>query len=106
MMLAPEPCPDCDKLVLVIAETGTDTQVRDLLKSLGLENYTLLEQVKGAGETGRKDGDAIFPGINTVMMIALNSEKLPALITGLHEIRDSFIIRPGMKVIVTDCVMY
>jgi len=106
MMLPPEPCPDCDKLVFIIAETGTETQVRDLLKGLGLEHYTLLEQVKGSGETGRKDGDAVFPGINNVMMIALDSAKLPELLTGLHEIRDSFIIRPGLKVIVTDCLMY
>lgn len=106
MMVLPEPSPDCDKLVFIVAETGTDNQVRELLADLELEHYTLFEQVKGAGETGRKDGDAIFPGINNVIMIALNSGKLPALIAGLHEIRDSFIILPGMKIIVTDCVMY
>ncbi len=101
-----EPCPDCNKLVYIIAETGTDLQVRTLLKRLGLEDYTLIERVKGHGETGRKDGDAVFPGINNVMMIAMSEEKLPALLEALHKIRDSFIIQPGMKVIVTDCVMY
>lgn len=101
-----QPCSDCNKLVYIIAETGTDLQIRKLLKRLDLEHYTLFEQVKGAGETGRKDGDAVFPGINNVMMIAMNEGKLPDLVEGLHKIRDSFIIQPGMKVIVTDCVMY
>ncbi len=106
MMMPPEPCSDCNKLVFVIAETGTYAQVRELLDELELENYTQFEQVKGSGETGRKEGSAVFPGINNVMMIAVNEEKIPALVEGLHRIRDSFIIQPGMKVIVTDCVMY
>jgi hypothetical protein len=106
MMMPPEPCPDCNKLVYIISETGTDRQVRELLDALELEDYTLFEQIKGSGETGRKDGDAIFPGINNVIMIAMDEERIPELVHGLHEIRDSFIIQPGMKVIVTDCVMY
>jgi hypothetical protein len=105
-MMPPEPCSDCNKLVYIIAESGTYTQVRALLARLELEHYTLFEQVKGAGETGRKEGDAVFPGINSVIMIAMNEEKIPELVHGLHEIRDSFIIQPGMKIIVTDCVMY
>ena len=104
--MPPEPCPDCDKLVYIIAESGTELEIRELLGELELEHYTFFEQIKGSGETGRKDGDAVFPGINNVMMIAMDEKKVPALINGLHEIRDSFIIRPGMKVIVTDCVMY
>jgi len=106
MMTPPEPCGDCNKLVYIIAETGTDREIRELLGRLQLEHYTLFEQVKGAGETGRKDGDAVFPGINNVTMIAMNEERIPELVHGLHQIRDSFIIQPGMKVIVTDCVMY
>ena len=106
MMMPPEPCGDCNKLVYIIAETGTYVQIRELLAEMELEHYTLFEQVKGSGETGRKEGSAIFPGINNVMMVAMNEEKIPALVNGLHEIRDSFIIQPGMKVIVTDCVMY
>lgn len=106
MKMPVQPCPDCNKLAYIIAETGTDLQIRKLLKRLELEHYTFFEQIKGAGETGRKDGDAVFPGINNVMIVAMNESKLPALLEGLHKIRDSFIIKIGMKVIVTDCVMY
>ena len=106
MKMPPEPCPDCDKLVYIIAETGADRQIRELLADMKLEHYTLFEQVKGSGETGRRDGDAIFPGINNVMMVAMDEKKIPDLVNRLHEIRDSFIIQPGMKIIVTDCVMY
>lgn len=101
-----EPCPDCNKLVWIIAEGGVEAEVREALEERDLEHYTLFEQIKGSGETGRKEGDAVFPGINNVIMIAMNDRDIPGLVEALHEIRDSFIIRPGMKVIVTDCEMY
>jgi hypothetical protein len=101
-----EPCPNCNKLVWIIAEGGVEAEVMEALEERNLEHYTLFEQVKGAGETGRKEGDAIFPGINNVIMIAMDEDDIPDLVEALHKIRDSFIIKPGMKVIVTDCVMY
>ena len=105
-MRAAEPCGDCNKLVFVMVETGAESQALEALERLGLDHYTRFEQIKGQGETGRKDGDAVFPGINTVMMIAMNGERIQALVEALHEVRDSFLIKPGLKIIVTDCVMY
>src|SRR5690554_5119355 len=101
-----KPCGECNKLVWIIAESGVETELMDLLDELELVHYTLFEQIEGSGETGHKAGDAIFPGINMVIMIAMPAALVEPLVTRLHEIRDSFIIQPGMKVIVTDCVMY
>ena len=101
-----QPCGECNKLVWIIIESGVEMELRELLDEMELEHYTLFEQIKGVGETGRKAGDAIFPGINMVFMLAMPEAKVEPLVTRLHEIRDSFIIQPGVKVIVTDCVMY
>jgi len=105
-MATPTPCSECNKLVLVIVETGVEAETLEALESLDLEHYTRFEQIKGRGETGRKDGDAVFPGINTVLMMAMHEDKIPPLIEALHKVRDQFIITPGMKIIVTECVMY
>ncbi len=105
-MLSAEPCSECNKLAWIIVESGAQQDVMRALEDLGLEHYTLFEQVEGSGETGHKQGNAVFPGINTVLMIAMPEAKVEPLVRALHEIRDSFIVRPGMKVIVTDCVMY
>ena len=105
-MEMPAPCSDCNKLVFVIVETGAETETLEVLDRLDLDHYTRFEQIKGEGETGRKDGDAVFPGINTVLMIAMPEDRIPPLVEALHAVRDGFIITPGMKIIVTDCVMY
>jgi len=101
-----EPCGDCNKLVWIIAEGGVESEVMEALEGFDLKHYTLFQQIEGSGETGHKAGNAIFPGINMVIMIAMHESKIEPLVTRLHEIQESFIIQPGMKVIVTDCVMY
>jgi len=105
-MMPLQPCSDCNRLAFVIFESGADSEVMAALEELELEHYTLFEQTKGAGETGRKEGSAIFPGINTMLLIAMPEDRVEPLVRRLHEIRDSFMVTPGMKVIVTDCVMY
>ena len=106
MMDAPEPLAGADKLAFIIFEGGTEAEVIQILDELGLEHYTAFEQIKGTGETGRKEGNAIFPGINNILMVAMPREKIAPLVERLHIVRDSYIVQPGMKVIVTDCVMY
>lgn len=105
-MDALEPCADCNRLVWVIVESGIESQLMETLADLGVEHYTLFQQIEGKGETGHKQGNAIFPGINHVVMIAMAEEIIPPLVERLHEIRDSYIVKPGVRVIVTDCVMY
>ena len=85
-------CSECNKLVLVMVETGAESGALEALERLGLDHYTRFEQIRGQGETGRKDGDAVFPGINTMLMIAMNGERVQALVEALHEVRDSFLI--------------
>jgi len=106
VMDAPEPLAGADRLVFIIFEGGAEAEVLQILDELGLEHYTTFEQIKGTGETGRKEGNAIFPGINNILMVAMPGEKVVPLVERLHVVRDSYIVQPGMKVIVTDCVMY
>lgn len=105
-MDAPQPLAGADKLVFIIFESGAEAEVVDVLEQLGLEHHTAFEQIKGTGETGRKEGNAIFPGINGILMVAMPGDKVAPLVQRLHEVRDSYTVQPGMKVIVTDCVMY
>jgi len=39
-------------------------------------------------------------------MIALPEDMIEPVVERRHDLRDAYIVRPGMKVIVTDCVMY
>lgn len=95
-----------DKLALIIVESSAEPDVLAALEALGIVHYTRFADISGHGETGRRDGTAIFPGLNTMIMAAIPGESVQPLVEALHEVRDSFLVTPGMKIIVTDCVMY
>lgn len=92
--------------MFIVIESSAEPDVMEALTELGLPYFTRWGDVAGNGETGRREGTAIFPGLNTVLLVVLPDERVEAVVHRLHEIRDSFIIRPGMKIIVTDCMMY
>lgn len=95
-----------DKLALIIVDSSAEPDVLAALEDLGIVHYTRFADISGHGETGRRDGTAIFPGLNTIILAAIPGEKVPPMVAALHEVRDQFIVTPGMKIIVTDCAMY
>ena len=95
-----------DKLAIIIVESSAEPDVQAVLEELEIVHYTRFAEVPGHGETGRKDGTAIFPGLNTLLMVAIPADKVEPMVTALHEVRDSFLVTPGLKIIVTDCVMH
>ncbi len=93
------------KLVILVAEEGVDADVMEVMEQMGLKYYTRFTDVVGSGETGRRDGDAIWPGLNTVLVVYMRADQVPALVERCHEVRDSYPITPGMKFIVLDAEM-
>ncbi|HEY3396556.1 MAG TPA: hypothetical protein VGM19_02755 [Armatimonadota bacterium] len=93
-------------LVMLILDQSVEGEAEEALADMGLNHFTKLADVAGAGETGPRQGDPIWPGLNTVMLIYMPSDQIPAVVERLHAIRDSYPITPGMKFIVTPAVMY
>lgn len=85
------------KLVILVAEEGVDQDVMEVMAEMGLNHYTKLTDVVGSGETGRRDGDAIWPGLNTVLMIYMPADQVQPLVDRCHEVRATYPITPGMK---------
>jgi len=93
------------KLLLIVCDQGVEPDVMEALKRHELPHYTRWTDVQGSGETGLHEGTPVWPGLNTMVMVVLPEEKVEPLRADLHEVRDSFAIRPGLKMIVTDAVM-
>lgn len=92
------------KQVVLIVEEGIRPDVLEIMKSQGIEHYTLWTGIEGAGETGPKQGNPIWPGLNDVFLLVLDAEQVEPLVVALHELRDRLPIVPGMKFVVTDAV--
>lgn len=94
------------KLAFIICDQGVEPDVLAALGRLDLPHYTRWTDCSGSGETGIRDGSAIWPGLNSVIMVLMPADKVESVVACLHEIRDSFTVTPGMKIIVTEAVMF
>ncbi|MBU0609129.1 MAG: hypothetical protein KKI08_14685 [Armatimonadetes bacterium] len=93
------------KLLLIVCDQSVEPDVMDTLREHGLNHYTRWTDCQGSGETGRREGTPVWPGLNTVVMVVLPAEAIEPLRADLHAMRETFAIMPGLKMIVTDAVM-
>jgi hypothetical protein len=92
-------------LVILIVDQGVEPDVLEVLQARGLEHFTRFADVSGAGETGRREGNPIWPGLNTVLFLVMENDQIQPLIDRLHEVRGSYAITPGMKFILVPAQM-
>ena len=92
------------KLLIIIYEEGIRPDVMEVLEREGIKHFTRWTNAEGAGETGPKHGDPVWPGLNDVLLLVLDEPAVEPLIGALHEMRDSFPLTPGLRVIVTDAL--
>ncbi len=93
------------KLVFIVCEQGIEPDVMEIMQQHGLNHYTRWTDCQGAGETGIRQGNPIWPGLNSVIMIVMDEDKIEPLRRDLHARRDSFPITPGLKMIITDGII-
>jgi hypothetical protein len=90
------------KLVFLIFDEGVRPDIMEVLDKHGIKGWTTWRNNSGNGEGGPKQGTAIWPGLNDVIMMAIEEEKVQPIIDDVHEVQDSFPVRPGIRFIVTD----
>jgi hypothetical protein len=96
---------EATKLVLIVCEQGVEPDVMGALRSVGVSHYTRWTDCTGSGETGTREGTAIWPGLNSVVMVVMDAALVAPLHARLREVCDSFPVTPGLKMIVTDAVI-
>ena len=87
-------------LVIIIVDQGVEPDVEAALEERGLNHFTKFSDISGSGETGRREGNPIWPGLNTMHYIVMDNDQIQPLVDQLHAIRDTYPITPGMKFIV------
>jgi hypothetical protein len=96
---------DATKLVFIICGQSVEPDAMEILRAQGHGHYTLWGDCEGAGETGIREGNPVWPGLNTVIMVVMAADAINPLVEKLHKMRDSFPITPGLKLIVTDGII-
>ena len=87
------------KIVFLVCNEVYESRLMDILNKVGIDYYTCWERVKGKGhDTEPHLGTRSFPGMNAVMMIAIQEEIiLDQLIHGIEKTNEE-IIRPDDRI--------
>ena len=88
------------KIVLIAYNEAIDEEVMELLESCGAHHYTKWTKVQGKGKASDPHlGTQVWPRMNNVVVIASEDDRVPALLSGVRELRRR-LGREGVKAFV------
>ncbi|MCD6169054.1 MAG: hypothetical protein J7J76_00650 [Candidatus Latescibacteria bacterium] len=89
------------KMVWIAYNQAIGDEVNESLKRCGVTNYTKIPVAHGVGEhSGPHMNSHIWPGVNSLLMIACTEETKERLLEEVRKLRRSFE-REGIKSFVT-----
>ncbi len=88
------------KMVFIMYNIAINDEVMEILKDVGIEDYTRWERVTGCGKiSGSHLGTNIWPPVNSVLAIAVEDDKKDKLIEKIKEERKK-LGKEGLKAFV------
>ena len=88
------------KLVLIVYDSGLDFQILHVLKNLHITAYTKITNVKGAGNSGLKFGDAVGPGENNLVFTIIEEKTLIRLKNQIKVYKKNLLEKQGLKLFI------
>lgn len=77
------------KCITVFYNIATDEEIMDILKTVGVSEYSKLPRCQGRGKvTGARLDDHVWPGFNVTLIIVLDDATAPKLMAALQKFRD------------------
>lgn len=84
------------KLLTLIYDSAIENSMDELLDALQVPGYTKIPDVLGRGGRGPKLNTPVFPGNNTVVLVALPDEEVPRVHRAIRRLQSSFRLKPGI----------
>ena len=80
-----------NKLVMIVYNEAIESEVMEVLRNCGLENYTKITQVFGKGKSsGTHLGTDVWPGKNNILYVACEEKNAQEVISCIRELRKKF----------------
>ncbi|MCS7224473.1 MAG: hypothetical protein NZ959_07955 [Armatimonadetes bacterium] len=89
---------DQKALLLIIYDRAVEMDLMSRLEELNLDGYTQIRDAEGKGGQGLKKGDPIFPGLNNILLIALEEADVPHLVAILRQLQSEYVLKPGITI--------
>jgi len=88
------------KMIFIMYNIAINDEVMQILKDVGIEDYTRWERATGCGKTsGSHLGNHIWPPVNSVLAVAVEDDKKNRLIERIKELRKK-LGKEGIKAFV------
>lgn len=90
------------RLLFIICEANIEERVLHTLIEAGCPGYTRFTGAIGYGKRGRREGSAVWPGMNILVMAAVPPEMQDDLIAKLRTLAAERASGVALKVFATD----
>jgi len=87
-----------NRMVVMTYNSGIDEDIAGILDELQITSFTKLFNAHGAGGTGKKLGNPVFPGTNNVLLIVMPAEKIEHLERAVDTLKKGFAKNPGISI--------
>jgi len=88
------------KMIFIMYNIAINDEVMQILKDVGIEDYTRWERVTGCGKTsGSHLGTHVWPPVNSVLAVAVEDDKKNRLIEETKKMRQK-LGKKGIKAFV------
>jgi len=74
------------QMLNIISRDKYSDEVLALFSSLGIKGYTVISGAGGSGETGAVSGTHGWADRNTMFLVALDDDHMPALVKAVREL--------------------
>lgn len=72
-------------LLLIVCDASLEERLLQGLREIGVPGHTRITGATGSGRTGRRDGDPIWPGNNTLLLVVVSGAEI------VNSIRDMIL---------------
>lgn len=95
------------KMFVIVYSREADEDILDAFKRSGITGYTKMQEVRGEGkETEPKLGTHIWPGMNNILFLVLEDDKVPPIKNLIKQLKQEHP-RAGIKgflILLEDCL--
>jgi len=98
------------QMLLIICRESFEQKIIELLEDNGVEGYTVIEKVRGAGKTGMVPLTSDWAGLNSLVLVGAPSPQAQSIVTMLKTFSSHHAAGEGglgipLKVLTWSCDM-
>ncbi|MDQ2730171.1 MAG: hypothetical protein M3Y56_00810, partial [Armatimonadota bacterium] len=86
------------QMLTIVCDVSLEERVLAGLREINVPGYTRLTDLTGAGRTGRRDGDPIWPGTNSLLLVVVPDEEVQPVVDMLHHLKSEYSRPPALRV--------